>query len=177
MTAPPDIAVFKPVDILTLIALVAGPALAVGIQLWFERRREVRRTKISILDALMAYRGRLGHPDSVSAINRVELVFHDDNRVTGKLRALIEHMERERNLPEAEKQGGWDERSDLLTELIASAAESLGYKFSHNAIKRIAYLPQGMIDENEYTTEVRKHILTVVKGESPLLVSVKREDE
>ncbi|HEY5214166.1 MAG TPA: DUF6680 family protein, partial [Acidobacteriaceae bacterium] len=94
MTAPPDIAVFKPVDILTLIALVAGPALAVGIQLWFERRREVRRTKISILDALMAYRGRLGHPDSVSAINRVELVFHDDNRVTGKLRALIEHMER-----------------------------------------------------------------------------------
>jgi len=81
-------------------------------------------------------------------------------------------MEYERNMPEAEKQSGWDKRADLLAELISSAAESLGYRFSHNAIKRIAYLPQGMIDENDYTTEVRKHLLTIAKGESPILVQI-----
>ncbi len=94
------------IDILTLIALVTGPAIAIGIQLWFEKRREESRARLYILRTLMAYRGRLQHPDSVSALNSTELIFSNEPNVLIKLKELLDYMETERSLPENEK-GPW----------------------------------------------------------------------
>jgi hypothetical protein len=162
------------VDILTLIALVTGPAIAVGIQLWFEKRREDRRLRHHVLRTLMAYRGRLHHPDSVSALNSIELVFSNKKPVFGKLKELLDHMEFERSLPEKEQKAGYERREDLLVELISSMSESLGYRFTHTVIKRKAYLPQGMVDEGLYELEMRRRLLDFTKGGS---LPVKLVDE
>ena len=163
---------FKTMDVLTLVALVAGPAMAVCIQLFFEQRRETRRSKIAILDVLMGYRGRLTSPECVSALNRVELVFYRDSAVIAKHKALLDHMEIERNYQEAERQGGWARRADLVAELISTISESLGYRFSHTGIKTTAYVPKAMIDESEYIVEIRRQLLGMTSGKMPLTVHV-----
>ena len=148
----------KLVDILTLIALIAGPATAVGLQLWIERRRERRRAKSSVLETLMSFRRRLIQAESVAALNRVQLVFHDAPDVLKTHTALIAHMNHERTLPESERQQGWNRREDLLIELITAMAYSVGYRFNHTEIKGGAYLPQGWLDEETYTQEIRARL-------------------
>ena len=168
----PATTALKLVDYLTLFALIAGPAAAVGIQLWFERRREKRGAKIAVLSTLMAFRRRLTNPESVAALNRVQLVFNEDRGVLESHAKLIGHMERERSLPESERQQGWDTREDLLVELIASMAGALKYMFTHTNIKNMAYFPQGWVNEENDQQEIRSVLLPILKGDNVLRVRV-----
>jgi hypothetical protein len=165
------------VDVLTLIALIAGPALAVAVQLFFEKRRERRRSRVAILDTLLAYRGRLVNPECVNALNRVELAFYGEPVVIAKHRELIEHMERERNFPESEQAAGWERRNDLLIELIASIAESLGFRFSHTGLKTNAYVPKAMVDENQYLMDMRRWLLGLAEGKNPIPIRVEASQQ
>ena len=79
----------KFVDILTLIALITGPAIAVFIQLYFEERRAIRRDKRHILLTLMAYRGRIAQPEGVGALNSIQIVFSDAPKVIQAHRILF----------------------------------------------------------------------------------------
>ncbi len=170
------IADMRIVDYLTIAAIILGPVMAVVIQLGFERRREKRKAQFNVLSSLMAYRGRLIHPESVSALNLVTLVFYDSSEVIAKHAELMAHMERERTLPEDERVGGWQKRDDLTVELITHMAEVLGYRFSHSGIKTTRYLPQGYLNEDEFTMKARAGLLSLLNGEQPLLVRL-AEDE
>jgi hypothetical protein len=140
-----------------------------------ERRREERNAKLSVLRTMLAYRGRMNHPECVAAINCIELVFNDNSGVTDKLKELLDYMDVQRNLPANEQPIGWQRRDDLTTELISVMSSSLGYKFGHTAIKRRAYLPQGYVDEVDYQVEIRKRLLNLAR-EDGLLVQLKEKE-
>ncbi len=159
-------------DTLTLVALFAGPALAVAIQLWFERRRELRRSKFDVLSTLMAFRRRPIHTESVEALNRTPLVFHGDEDVLAKHGSLHTHMEYERTLPQAEKASAYEKRQDLLVELLSAMADAMGYRFSHSLLKTQAYLPQGYLDEETYTAQTRQLVTALLEGKTPLPVVI-----
>jgi hypothetical protein len=160
-SASSTVSSLKLVDILTLIALVTGPAIAVLIQLLFEERRSIRRDQRHILLNLMAYRGRLADPVGVGALNSVQIIFSDDKKVIEAHRSLLEFMERERELPPETEP--WRRRDDLTVELIAAIAESLGHRFTHTDIKARGYFPKGMVDENAYQLEMRGRFLQMTK--------------
>ena len=160
------------IDVITIAALIIGPALAVAIQLGFERRKESRNRKLQILDTLMAYRRRLVHSDSVAALNRIDTVFYDDPTVRAKFKNLLDHLDGERIIPSEEKAGAWAKRDDLLVDLLSEMASVMGYKFDHTHLKNMAYNPQAYVDEHQYTENVRKGLMALLEGKAPIVVSL-----
>jgi len=162
----------KLVDWLTLFALISGPVMAVGVQLWFTRRQEVRQRQLSVLDTLLAYRGRVLHSDSVRALNTVPLVFYQHEKVREKFRALITSFSAD----------GWNSipvpqqtitnMEDALTELLSEMAKVLKYDFDHTEIKGQAYVPRAYGDEQKYQLEARAALLPILRGESSVHVVV-----
>ena len=144
---------------LTIAALLLGPIMAVGIQLFFEHRRESRKRKLHVLDTLMAYRGRLVSPEPVRALNLIDVVFYDSLMVRSKWAELFAEFERGRQLSGDELAASFNKRDDLTAELIAIMSTALGYTFTHNVIKSRRYNPQGFVDEDEYQMAARKAIL------------------
>ncbi len=162
---------------LTIVAIISGPIAAIAIQLFFEKRREDRRRKLSLLDILMANRGRMTTLPSVQAFNQIEIVFYDNEDVRSKWAELFNELERARTLTGDELQSCYKKREDLLVELISLIADSLGYKLSHTTLKGRRYNPQAFVDEENYQAAIRKAMLPLISGEKPLTVRLKPESE
>jgi hypothetical protein len=162
----------KPVDWLTLFALILGPALAVGIQLWFSRRHEDRQRKLNVLDTLLAYRGRTLHTDNVRALNTVPLVFYKHQKVQQKFKALIDSFTDDGWNANPVPQSTITASQDALAELLSEMAKVLKYEFDHTEIKGQAYAPRAYENEQKYQLESRAAFLPILRGESPLRVSI-----
>jgi len=161
---------------LTVLAILVGPIAAISVQLAFERRREDRKRKLSVLDALMANRARMTALEAVNAFNRIDIVFYDDNSIRQKWAELFGELERARTLTGNEREGSWRRRDDLITELIILIANYLGYKLPHTLVKGRRYNPQAFVDEENYQDAIRKEILPLLKGEHALTVRIKSEN-
>jgi len=68
-------------DWLTLVALIFGPVIAVGITLWIEGQRRRRESRLAVLRQLMATRHLPGDPMYSTAVNLIPVEFNDDRRV------------------------------------------------------------------------------------------------
>lgn len=153
---------------MTLFALIAGPALAVGIQLWFTKRHEDRRRKLGILDTLMQYRGRIIHSDSVRALNNIDTVYYDSPSVRSKFTTLLDFLETDEMKANPLAPRTTAKVDDLLTELISEMCKSLRYNFDHTRIKTKAYRPQAFANEEQFTADLRTALMPLLKGTSPL---------
>jgi hypothetical protein len=164
----------KPLDYMTLFALLAAPAMAVGIQLWFSDRQEHRRRKLGVLDILMQYRGRIIHSDSVRSLNSVDVVFYDSPIVRSKFTTLLDFLDSEevRAVPRAPHTTA--RLDDLLTELLSEICKVLGYKFDHTRIKTKVYRPKAFADEEEFVQDLRESLMPLLRGTTPLRI---RTDE
>jgi hypothetical protein len=100
--------------------LLAGPAMAVGIQLWFSNREEHRRRKLGILDILTQYRGRTTHSDSVRPLNSIDVVYYDCPVVRSKFTALLNFLETD----EAKAEGRRRDETDLNISGTATEIEN-----------------------------------------------------
>jgi hypothetical protein len=162
------------VDVLTLIALVLGPVMAVGIQLWFEKRRESRKRKLFVLDTLMSYRGRLVHTDNVRAMNMIDVVFYDSPSVRTRFKTLLAHLDSDAMKAKPITAETLSRAEDLIVELISEIAKDVGYSFDHTAIKRQAYRPSAFNDEETYTAEVRVALMGLLQGREGIRVKVEQ---
>lgn len=69
-------------DWLTIAAIVIGPALAVALTLYIERKRQKRRERMYVFMRLWRMRNTLPMPqDFVDALNEIDVVFHGKNRI------------------------------------------------------------------------------------------------
>src|SRR6266496_2164632 len=68
--------------VLTIIAILVGPIIAVGITLWWQNRKEKRDAKKILFVRLMAQRKTTPPTyDWVQALNLIDVVFADDRSV------------------------------------------------------------------------------------------------
>jgi Family of unknown function (DUF6680) len=68
--------------VLTLIALLLGPTIAVCITLWWQDRKERRDAKLRLFTTLMVHRKFLTPTyDWVNALNLIDVVFADNDNV------------------------------------------------------------------------------------------------
>lgn len=68
-------------DWLTLVALILGPVIAVGLTLWIEGERRRRESRLAVLRQLIATRHLPGDPMYSTAVNLIPVEFNDDRQV------------------------------------------------------------------------------------------------
>ena len=166
----------RPVEWVTIIALIFGPLLAIAIQLGFEQRREERRRKLAVLDSLMSYRGRFIHNQNVLTVNRIDLVFYKNADVRRKFGVLLDHLESDAMKVDDVSPQTMAKTDDLAAELISEVAKDIGYAFDHTVIKRKAYYPKAFNVEVQYQNQVRAALLPILQGKKNLNVIIKEPD-
>jgi hypothetical protein len=112
--------------------------------------------------------------DHVGALNLIEIEFHDDDKVMGALRALIDHFHSgygsNKTIEELEAA---NTKSDILrTTLLSAMANNLRYKIEQMDIHRGGYTPQGWGVEWDEQTTVRSGLAKILSGRQPLPISV-----
>lgn len=125
---------------LNLAALVVIPIVAVVIGKWLQDRSEKRKDKMQIFKALMTSRIYGWTPDSVNALNIIDVVFADDKEVRAAWKDLNEKYRvtnpDEQHLKKIEI---------AQYKLLETISNSLGYKdkISWETIQN-PYIPVGM---------------------------------
>ena len=129
-------------DIIDVVAIIVSPIVAVLIGQYLQNREKSRTDKKEILKALMVNRGLGWSIDSVKALNLIEIVFHDEDKVLSQWKKYYNKLCME-NPAESEL-------SDMKSEgdrLLKVMADSLGYKdkVTWDTIQK-PYIPKGLTD-------------------------------
>ena len=132
-------------EILTIIAIVLGPILAVQAEKLLQRRREDKSRRLNIFKTLMATRGSSLSFAHVEALNRIDLEFSDDKKYQKVIAAWKEYFDNLGQKAQTDEQlTVWVARNEeLLANLLYEMGQSLGYKFDKVLIKRNMYSPAG----------------------------------
>ena len=150
-------------EIVTVIALIAGPVIAVSITLWYQRRSEKRSAKERLFSVLMAHR-RSNPPtlEWVQALNLIDVIFQNHSSVLTKWRELYDLM----NHPAT--QINWGQVGHVRIELLSEMAAALGYqRLRQTDIDRF-YYPQLLADQAAAQTDLQSELLRVLKDTKSL---------
>ena len=132
-------------DFLTLVALIIIPIVAVVIAQWLQNRSEKRKDKMQIFKTLMTSRIYGWTPDSVNALNIIDIVFSDDEKV----RAAWKDLNDKYRVTNPDQQH-LKKIENAQYKLLEAMANSLGYKdkITWETIQN-PYMPVGMKQQIE----------------------------
>ena len=68
-------------DVVTILAIVLGPAGGAALAIWLEKSRAKRDRKLDTFRTLVRTRRTPMWPDHIGALNLVEIEFHDKPQV------------------------------------------------------------------------------------------------
>ncbi len=166
-------------DILTLIAIVGGPIVAVFLTRKLDARREQRARRMDVFRTLMRTRRTPTSVEHVGALNLIEIEFSRDLEVIKAWRELFTHFATEHNrrleeLSTALHENGaadarfskrlGDERQRLLAKLLHAMAKVLDFKIEQLEIFEGGYTPQGWEDEYQEQRLVRRFLVDLYRG-------------
>lgn len=178
--------------ILTVIAIVVGPILAIQVQKLIERVAQRRQTKDLLFKTLMSTRDNRLLPDHVRALNMIDIIFSGRSK---KDKAVIatwnEYRDHLYNYPpkpfpdsgevlsEAQeatyraKCEDWQSKStDFLANLLAKMAENLNYHFDKVLLKRGAYTPTGYGETEFEQLLIRRGLAKVFLGSKSIPIHI-----
>ena len=167
-----------------IIAVILGPIIAVQLQKFIERWREVNGRKLAIFKALMATRATPVSPEHVQALNMIDLEFYgnkpSDKAVTEAWKNYLDHLNngpKDVDSPSFQSRfDAWSSKtSDYLADLLYAMAQDLGYKFDKVQLKRGAYYPQGHADIEQEQAYLRRGMVDIVLGRRTLPISVTQD--
>jgi hypothetical protein len=145
-------------DILNLVAIIIIPIAAVLIAQWLQNRAEKRKDKMQIFKALMTSRIYGWTPESVNALNVIDIVFANDKSV----RAAWKDLNDKYNVSDPDEQHL--KKIQLAQyKLLEAIANSLGYKdkITWETIQN-PYMPKGMADQIESQKKMQKTYQSVL---------------
>lgn len=161
----------KITDIIMVIAIFAGPIIAVRITEKLRLSKDSRDRKVHIFRTLMATRSAQLAQMHIEALNLVELEFqappHPSRRVVDAGRLYVDHL-RDHSYPKE----GWGPRKDeLLVDLLYEMSTALCYNFDKVQIKAGSYYPSGYQETEIDNLEIRKLWLEILQGKRLLPIS------
>ena len=147
-------------DYLTLAALIIIPIVAVVIAQWLQNRSEKRKDKMQIFKVLMTSRIYGWTPDSVNALNIIDVVFSDDKKV----RAAWKDLNEKYHVTNPDQQQL--KKIELAQyKLLDAIANALGYK---NKITwetiQTPYMPDGMARQIEAQKNMQQAYFNALDG-------------
>ncbi len=159
-------------EILTLLALVVGPISAIQLQLVTDYFRQKKQRRVFTFKTLMMTRGTGLSPDHVQALNMIDVEFYGKRKVIAAWKVYLDHLVN--NQPGDNDWPRWNDRRDeLLTDLLSEMGLSLGYKFSKVDIRRAIYNPKGHYEIENELNVIRKGLVEVLTGKTPLPMDVR----
>ncbi len=168
------------VEWLTIIALIAGPVLAVQAQKWVERTREKRNLRLYTFKRLMATRGAILSPAHVEALNMIDLEFagkgKQDVEVRQRWEEYLDNLSHPVQDPEKHQAelDAWSTRNnDLLVNLLVSMSLAVGYNFTGVQIRRGVYTPLGHANFEVETQAFRRGWIQVLWGNRAIPMDVR----
>lgn len=159
-------------ELLTIIAIVIGPVLAVQVEALRRERQAQRERRLSILRALMCNVGSGLNEGFVTSLNLIGLEFVDQQDVIQTWRTYIAHLGTPRG-NEAAHTALWDQRQrDMLFDLIYQLSKSLGFKYGRDDLQRGSYTPSGWGQRavEEYVN--RTEFMKIMVGEKAFPITV-----
>lgn len=164
----------------TIIAIIAGPILAVQAQKISEKLNERRKAKLDIYKTLMATRGLTMHFDHVKALNLIDITFkpkRKEKKVIDAWKVYMEYLYKypqDSNVPDFSTLiNAWTvEKQKLFILLLDEMSKVLGYSFDRAQLERHSYTPQGYLDEADYKLFVQGKITSLLKGEFSFPVKI-----
>jgi len=159
-------------EILTVGAIVVGPAFGAWLTRWLDDRRETNKRKFDIFRTLMRTRKMPIHIEHVSALNLVEVEFNENTNVIAAWKSYLTSLgeslppldDKEKNDAVAKK------RDSLLTKLLSEIAKCLNVKIEQLSILEGNYIPQGWVDEDWEQRLVRRSLIDVLTARRAILI-------
>ena len=151
--------------VINTLAIVLIPIVAVAVGQWLQDRAEKRKDKLNVFKTLMANRTGWS-PESVYAMNIIDVVFADDSAVRNCWKAYYEKLciqnPDEMQLKQIET---------AKEKMLESMAVSLGYKdkITWETIQK-PYMPIGMLDTIQRQQSIQSHqeqLLSKIQGALP----------
>jgi hypothetical protein len=134
---------FKPVEFYTLIGIVTGPIIAVGINLIFESRRKLRDMRSQTMRMLVSTRHLAADPAYMTAINMIPIDFNTNRKVMSAWYAYMEVVRYP--APAGSEADKADDMRSKQTTLIFEILKCLGYNLSETDIQATAYAADGFV--------------------------------
>lgn len=168
-------------DILTILAIILAPFLAVFVQRKIDLWRGKRERKLDIFKTLMATRDTVLSPNHVRALNMIDLEFQEasERKVRSAWNEYHDHLNSYPSGNDIPKETFtiWHKDSERhLMTLLAKMGESLSYKFDPVKIRKGGYTPKGHVNtENDYFL-IRKYILECLRGDRNIPIAIVPKD-
>jgi hypothetical protein len=170
----------------TIVAIVAGPILAVQVDRWISRADSVRQRKSVVFETLMTTRATAMSPDHIRGLNMIDLAWygeptkhgpkrsHTEGEVISAWKAYLSHLGAplpEQPTPVTDTAWG-ARRNALLVDLLIAMATDLRYRFDRNQIETSVYAPRlHSVIENELAI-LRRAAIRVLTGDNVLKTAI-----
>ncbi len=172
-------------DILTILALLAGPFIGIYIQKWIETKKEHRSKQVHIFRVLISERHGNFSVEYIRALNLIPIDFSDKKKkekpVITAWKDLLDHLVNSPQEKDYENdvkyenalQMSEEKESEYRVNLIFELSKCLGYSFEKVDIKGAGY--NSTADEEEERFEkkiIRAGIIDLLTSASPLNVNI-----
>ncbi|MCW8194800.1 hypothetical protein F6455_08375 [Proteobacteria bacterium 005FR1] len=150
-------------EVLTLIAIILGPIVAVQVSQYLERNRQRRASREQVFKTLMRTRASRLSPARIEALNMIDVEFHGSGKQD---KAVVDAWKLYMNsLQDCSASSGPGQRNDLYLELLCKMGCSLGYRMDKTHIGSTCYLPQAHADLEGEERLIRSGLLGLLRGE------------
>lgn len=168
-------------NIAVIIAIIAGPILAVQVQKLIERITQRKNAKEAIFKVLMSTRGIPLSPDHVRALNMIDIEFYGNRkknkRVVDAWRLYLDQLfvcpQNSQSTDYKTELKAWTIKSnDVLNDMLFEMAATLGYKFDKVLLKRGAYTPTGYGEVEFEQWTIRRGLVEVFLGSKSIPIHI-----
>ena len=156
---------------LTIVAVFAGPIVALLTQRALDHLRERRGRRLTIFRVLMGTRAAALSQAHVDALNQIDVEFYGwrpaHKKVIAAWKALRNHLG-DSAFSKNDFSGWLNKIVDLRVDLLHEMAKALGYKFEKDDILRNVYAPIAHGDIEDDQRLIRKGVVELLTGKRAL---------
>ena len=164
------------INILTIVAIVSGPIIALQIQRKLDHGREARNRKLWVFKTLMSFRATALAPTFVQALNLIDVEFDGNNdketAVRNAWKVLLDHYVDLGRATDPNTDALNERSTTLKTNLLMTMARCLRYKFDEVQIKKGVYYPTGLGNVEAEQHAIRRGVLNVLSGKARIPVGI-----
>lgn len=157
-----------------ILAVIAGPILAIQIQKYIEGIKEAKERQVRVFKDLMATRASALAYQHVVALNMVGLEFRGKKytKVVNTWKTYLDHLGSFPNNDAPMAKVWVEKKNDQLSDLLYEMGTSLGFDFDKVHIKKAGYIPQAYTDQEEDQGFIRRSLVEMFLGKRSIPFSI-----
>ena len=162
--------------VLTVVAIVCGPIIALQIQRKLDREREALNRKLWVFKTLMSFRATALAPAFVQALNLIDVEFsgHNDKEkaVRNAWKVLLDHYSDLGKVVDPNTDTLAEKSTQLRANLLMAMGRCLDYDFDEVQVKKGSYYPTGLGNVEAEQHAIRRGVLNVLSGKGRIPVGI-----